>query len=73
MDANVIQKVREYLSTQPVMKAWVFGSVLQALSITLMKKLTFRLSDIFVFSMNWRIYLAERWILWKKVHYCHSL
>jgi predicted nucleotidyltransferase len=26
MDANVIQKVREYLSTQPVMKAWVFGS-----------------------------------------------
>ena len=26
MDANVIQKVREYLSTQPVLKAWVFGS-----------------------------------------------
>ena len=26
MDANVIQRVREYLSTQPVLKAWVFGS-----------------------------------------------
>ena len=26
MDANVIQKVREYLSTQPVLQAWVFGS-----------------------------------------------
>ena len=26
MDANVIQKVREYLSTQPILKAWVFGS-----------------------------------------------
>ena len=26
MDANVIQKVREYLSTQPVLKAWGFGS-----------------------------------------------
>ena len=26
MDARVIQKVREYLSTQPVLKAWVFGS-----------------------------------------------
>ena len=26
MDANIIQKIREYLSTQPIMKAWVFGS-----------------------------------------------
>lgn len=26
MDENIIQKVREYLSTQPVLKAWVFGS-----------------------------------------------
>ena len=26
MDVKVIQKVREYLSTQPVLKAWVFGS-----------------------------------------------
>ena len=26
MDANVIQRVREYLSTQPILKAWVFGS-----------------------------------------------
>ena len=26
MDVRVIQKVREYLSTQPVLKAWVFGS-----------------------------------------------
>lgn len=26
IDANVIQRVREYLSTQPVLKAWVFGS-----------------------------------------------
>ena len=26
MDADVIQKVREYLSTQPVLKAWIFGS-----------------------------------------------
>ena len=26
MDANVSQKVREYRSTQPVLKAWVFGS-----------------------------------------------
>lgn len=26
MDADVIQRVREYLCTQPVLKAWVFGS-----------------------------------------------
>lgn len=26
MDADVIQRVREYLSTQPILKAWVFGS-----------------------------------------------
>ena len=26
MDVRVIQKVREYLSTQPILKAWVFGS-----------------------------------------------
>lgn len=26
MDENMIQRVREYLSTQPILKAWVFGS-----------------------------------------------
>ncbi|MBQ8170212.1 MAG: nucleotidyltransferase family protein [Bacteroidales bacterium] len=26
MDEKVLDKVREYLSTQPILKAWVFGS-----------------------------------------------
>lgn len=26
MDADIIRRVRDYLDTQPVLKAWVFGS-----------------------------------------------
>ena len=26
MDADIIKRVRDYLDTQPVLKAWVFGS-----------------------------------------------
>lgn len=26
MDADIIRRVRDYLETQPVLKAWVFGS-----------------------------------------------